>query len=255
MGASDSRGPAAADGFELDIDGTPVRITLVRRAAARRYILRVVSGAGQVRVTMPARGSRREALAFAERQRDWIRTRLERLPEPVPLADGAEIPLRGQAHRIEHRECARGVVWVEPGDPDPLLPEDALPRLCVAGRYSHLRRRLRDWLESQAKQRLARSVRKYSRRLGVSVARVSVRDQKSRWGACSASGTLTFSWRLILAPDFVLDYLAAHEVAHLKEMNHSPHFWRILNDLCPETERAEAWLSAHGSSLHRYDPR
>jgi hypothetical protein len=254
MTQADSRPPkpsAGADGFDLDIDGAPVRVTLIRRASARRYVLRV--RAGDVRLTLPARGTQREARAFAERQRDWIRTRLKRLPEPVRLADGSVIPLYGQPHTIEHREAARGVVWVEPGDCDPLLPEDARPRLCVSGRHSHLRRRLRDWLEAEAHRMLSRHVRVYARRLGVAVKRVSVRDQKSRWGACSASGTLTFSWRLILAPDFVVAYLAAHEVVHLKEMNHSPRYWRILKDLCADTERAEAWLRAHGSALHRYD--
>jgi len=255
MIADDSRTPksaAGADGFDLDIDGAAVRVAVIRRANARRYVLRV--RAGDVRLTVPARGTQREARAFAERQRDWIRTRLKRLPDPVPLADGAVIPLYGQPHMIEHRELARAAVWLEPGDLDPLLAEDGLPRLCVSGRHAHLRRRLRDWLEAEAHGMLSRHVRRYARRLGVTVKRVSVRDQKSRWGACSASGTLTFSWRLVLAPDFVAGYLAAHEVAHLKEMNHSARYWRILKELCADTERAEAWLGAHGGALHRYDP-
>lgn len=243
---------ASGDGFEIDIDGAPVRVTLVRRSGARRYVLRVRSG--DVRLTVPARGTHHEARAFAERQRDWIKTRLERLPAPVRLEDGAVIPLRGQPHMIEHREKGRGVVWVEPGAVEPLLPEDAFPRLCVSGRYSHVRRRLRDWLQSQAQETLSGHVRVYARRLGVVVKRISIRDQKSRWGACSANGTLTFSWRLILAPEFVISYLAAHEVVHLKEMNHSARYWRALRALCADTDRAEAWLRAHGGALHRYDP-
>jgi len=248
-----SKTSAGGDAFDLDIDGAPVRVTLIRRANARRYVLRV--RAGDIRLTVPARGSHHEARAFAERQRDWIRTRLKRLPEPVRLEAGAVFPLYGQPHMIEHREATRGVVWLEPGEADPLLPEDGLPRLCVSGRHSHVRRRLRDWLEAEAHRMLSKHVRAYSRRLGVTVKRISIRDQKSRWGACSARGTLTFSWRLILAPDFVAGYLAAHEVVHLKEMNHSARYWRILKDLCADTDRAEAWLRAHGSALHRYDPR
>ncbi|MGA7973808.1 MAG: M48 family metallopeptidase, partial [Pseudolabrys sp.] len=89
-------------------------------------------------------------------------------------------------------------------------------------------------------------------RLGVKVKRVSIRDQSSRWGSCSSTGVLSYSWRLILAPPFVLDYLAAHEVAHLVEMNHSKKFWRLVDRLCPDVTRAKTWLEVHGTDLHRY---
>jgi len=88
--------------------------------------------------------------------------------------------------------------------------------------------------------------------LGVTIKRISIRDQTSRWGSCSATGVLSYSWRLVLAPPFVLDYLAAHEVAHRVELNHSPRFWRTLQRICPEMERAKTWLNAHGAGLHRY---
>ena len=240
--------------FEIDLDGERVPVSLVRRAQARRYVLRV-RAARQVLLTMPAHGTRREALAFAERQRDWLRDRLGKLPRNVRFEDGVVIPFRGKPHIVDHRPEARGTVWIEEGDSAPLLAEDALPRLCVAGRLLHLRRRLREFLERQARADLESKVARYARRLGVSVQRISIRDQKSRWGACSASGTVTFSWRLILAPEFVLDYLAAHEVAHVREMNHSPAYWRLLNELCPHTGRAESWLKANGRDLHRYDPQ
>lgn len=239
-------------GFDLDIDGTPVRVRLVPRAGATRYVLRVQPAEAAIRLTLPPQGTLGEARAFAERNRDWIRTRLASLPAPVAFADGAVIPYRGADHVIEHRPEARGTVWLEPGAADPLLAEDALPRICVAGRLSHLPRRLRDWLGGEAERRLAARVRAHARAAGVTVSRVSIRDQKTRWGACSGRGTLTFSWRLVMAPDFVLDYLAAHEVTHLREMNHSPRFWRMLRAACAETDRAEAWLKRHGRGLHRY---
>jgi hypothetical protein len=242
------------DGFDLMLEGGPVRVRLVRRANARRCVLKVASASRDVRLTVPPGESMRRARAFAERHGDWILERLRGLPPPVPLEDGAVLPFAGEPHVIEHRPQARGTVWIEPGDSAPLLPEDAYPRLCVAGRYLHLRRRLRDWLEDQARERLTVSARAYARRLGVSFRRISIRDQKSRWGACSASGTLTFSWRLILAPPHVLDYLAAHEVTHIRQMNHSPAFWRTVRELCAETDRAEAWLKRNGPDLHRYDP-
>src|SRR5262249_4446897 len=104
----------------------------------------------------------------------------------------------------------------------------------------------------QAKRDLEIAAKHYADKLGVRYRRLSIRDQASRWGSCSTTGVLSFSWRLVLAPRHVLDYLAAHEVAHLVEMNHSRRFWRVLRRICPEMERAKAWLDAHGTDLHRY---
>ena len=115
--------------------------------------------------------------------------------------------------------------------------------------------RVGDFLKREAKRDLEAASRRAAEKLGVSVKRVSVRDQSSRWGSCSSTGVLSYSWRLILAPPFVLEYLAVHEVAHLKEMNHSPRFWRLVKEHCPDTARAKAWLDAHGSDLHRYGLR
>ncbi len=127
--------------------------------------------------------------------------------------------------------------------------------ICVAGEKPHLARRLRDFLKREAKRDLDAASRKAAAQLGVTVKRISVRDQSSRWGSCSSTGVLSYSWRLILAPPFVLDYLAAHEVAHLVEMNHSRRFWALVERICPDMKRAKAWLDVHGSSLHRYGQR
>ena len=113
-------------------------------------------------------------------------------------------------------------------------------------------RRITDYLKRQAKRDLEVAVKRYTEMLGVTYRRISIRDQASRWGSCSTSGVLSFSWRLVLAPRYVLDYLAAHETAHLVEMNHSSRFWRLLRRICPEMERAKAWLDVHGTDLHRY---
>ena len=144
----------------------------------------------------------------------WIAARLNRLPDAAPFAHGTVLPLRGVDHRIEHRRGARGTVWVETARRTSSL-------LCVAGEAPHLPRRVRDYLKREAKRDLEAASRAAAQALGVEIRRVSVRDQSSRWGSCSSTGVLSYSWRLILAPPFVLDYLAAHEVAHLIEMNHS----------------------------------
>src|SRR6185436_13442685 len=112
---------------------------------------------------------------------------------------------------------------------------------------AHVARRVREFLEREARRDLAEAVIRHTAALGVPARRLTVRDTTSRWGSCSAKGCLSFSWRLILAPPFVLDYLAAHEVAHLVELNHSPKFWRLVKRLYPDFARAKAWLDLHGA--------
>jgi predicted metal-dependent hydrolase len=225
-------------------DGEIYPVRLRRHSQARRYTLRVHAASRDVVLTMPPRGSAKQAKEFAQKNGAWIATRLRRLPDAMPFAHGTLLPLRGVSHRIDHRKGARGTVWIETGADMPLL--------CVAGEMPHLPRRVRDFLKREAKRDLETASRTAAQALGVAVKRVSVRDQSSRWGSCSSTGVLSYSWRLILAPAFVLDYLAAHEVAHLIEMNHSRRFWRQVEKLCPDMARAKAWLSAHGADLHRY---
>jgi hypothetical protein len=229
--------------IEIAFDGTTYPVELKRHAQARRYTLRIRAADRTVILTMPLRGSVKEAKNFAERNGAWIAARLKRLPQPIPFAEGLELPLRGVPHRIVHRG-ARGTVWIEAADNVPLL--------CVAGEPAHLARRLHDFLKREAKRDLEAASRRYAAQLGVTVKRVTIRDQVSRWGSCTAAGVLSYSWRLILAPAYVLDYLAAHEVAHLVEMNHSRRFWRVVAQICPDWQRAKGWLTAHGNALHRY---
>jgi predicted metal-dependent hydrolase len=226
-------------------DGEVYEVRVRRHAQARRYTLRIHAATREVVLSMPLRGSLREANVFAQKHGAWIAARLKRLPRPQPFAHGALVPLRGIEHRIEHRRGARGTVWVECGD-------DGAQLLCVAGEAPHVARRVRDYLKREAKKELERASRAAAAALGVSLTRVSVRDQSSRWGSCSTTGVLSYSWRLILAPPFVLDYLAAHEAAHLVEMNHSRRFWRLVEKINPDVTRAKAWLDAHGGDLHRY---
>ena len=227
--------------FEQDIYLINVR----RHRRARRYTLRIHSSTREVILTMPPRGSLREAKAFAQKHGGWIAARLRRLPAAAPFADGATVPLRGVAHRVLHCPGRRGTVWIEQGESGEHL-------LCVAGDAPHVERRVGDFLRREAHRDLSAASRHAAEALGVAIKRISVRDQSSRWGSCSSTGVLSYSWRLILAPPFVLNYLAVHEVAHLVEMNHSPRFWRLVHRVYPDAERAKAWLDAHGADLHRY---
>ena len=234
--------PPATDRFEIATEVGPVTVALRRHRRARNYTLRLAGPGHSPVLTLPARGSLREARAFLDRHVGWLASQMRKLPQARPIEHGATIPLRGAAHRVHHAGTSRGAVRIEP-DADGA-------RLVVAGAPEHLRRRVVDFLKKEAKRDLEPAVLRYAARLGVTVTGIKVRDQRSRWGSCSASGQLSFSWRLILAPPFVLDYLAAHEVAHLKEMNHSRRFWRLCELLCPDTKKARDWLAAHGAGLH-----
>lgn len=245
------RDDAASTAAQIQIAhaGETYRVALKRVRGARRYILRVRAATRDVVLTMPARGSLASARDFAERHAAWIGARLRRLPQPIPFEPGAIVPVRGVDHVIVHRERARGVVWVEAHEG----AAGAAPlALCVAGEAAHVARRVADFLKREARRDLDVAVRHYAGRVSKSVRSVTVRDTTSRWGSCSASGTLNFSWRLVLAPAFVLDYLAAHEVGHLVYMNHSDAFWALVRGMCAETDRAEVWLKAHGAQLHRF---
>ncbi|WJR78160.1 SprT family zinc-dependent metalloprotease [Bradyrhizobium sp. NP1] len=223
-------------------------IKLRRHRRARRYTLRIHPTDREAILTMPPRGTLIEAKEFAQIHGGWIAARLGRLPKAAPFQAGTVVPLRGLAHRIVHRAGERGTVWTE-------LRDSGERVLCAAGGHEHIERRVLDYLKREARKDLHKAAQGYAEELGVRVKRLSIRDQSSRWGSCTSAGSLSFSWRLILAPPYVLDYLAAHEVAHLVEMNHSPRFWKVVGRICPYVERAKAWLDTHGNDLHRYGIR
>jgi predicted metal-dependent hydrolase len=220
-------------------------IRLRRHRRARRYTLRIHPTDREAILTMPPRGLIVEAREFAQLHGGWIAARLGRLPKAAPFQHGTIVPLRGVPHRIVHRSGERGTVWTE-------TRESGDKILCVAGGYEHIDRRVHDFLKREARRDLHKAAIEYAHALGVRVRRISIRDQSSRWGSCTSAGSLSFSWRLILAPPFVLDYLAAHEVAHLVEMNHSNRFWKVVAKICPSVERAKKWLDTYGNDLHRY---
>lgn len=231
--------------------GEAIMVLVRRSPRARRYTLRVRFASRDAVLTMPQRGSLREARAFVESHAAWISARLDRLPDVIPFEDGAVTPLRGVPHLLSHQPNARGVVWRE------ALPHNscgAAPpfALCVAGGGEHMARRVIDYMKREARRDLEAAVTRHTMALGVQPRGIGLRDPTSRWGSCSASGSLNFSWRLIMAPPFVLDYLAAHEVAHLVHLNHSAQFWSLAKKLSSDVDRAEAWLTSHGAQLHKY---
>lgn len=238
-----------ADFIDVSHAGETYRISVKRTAMARRFTLRIRTATRDVVLTLPARASIKEAKSFAERHAPWIGAKLRRLPEKIRFEPGGVAPLRGVPHRIALRAGPRGTGAVIAA---PHVEAGAEPMLYVSGEASFTPRRVQDFLIREARRDIEAAVARHADRLNVKPGKITLRDTSSRWGSCSASGSLNFSWRLILAPSFVLDYLAAHEVAHLVHMNHSAAFWAVVRRLSPDVDAAEAWLKANGAGLLRF---
>lgn len=228
---------------EARVDGHPVAVAVRVSARARSYRLSIPHHGAPV-LTVPRHGRWSEAEAFLARQTAWLAARLKRAAKPVSFSAGAAVPLRGVDHRIVPTGRIRGRVEVA------ALEGEAA--LLVPGETAHQARRLIDWMKTEAQRDLEARVAVHAQTLGVTVKSVAMRSQSTRWGSCSSTGRLNFNWRLVLAPPFVLDYVAAHEVAHLVEMNHSRAFWSTVERALPGMERGRAWLKAHGRQLMVY---
>jgi predicted metal-dependent hydrolase len=236
----------------LKIDGRDVEVSLRANPRARRFIVKVDPTTGEVSVTAPSSRSLSHALDFAKKERNWIAGLLANVPVPVELALGAPVLYRGIVHVVR-----RGDIDEDGGRARPVWIDCDARRatIRVTGRPEHTPRRVRDWLLAEARRKIGERVSEYSDALGVQAKRVTIRDTASRWGSCSSLHYLSFSWRLIMAPPHVLDYVVAHEVAHLRELNHEPRFWRLVEKLVPHMKRSQAWLEENGAKLHRYAPR
>ena len=229
----------------VDLNGSRVAVALRRNPNARRLILRVEGGRDpddpdKVAVTLPKRASVREALQFVASKADWIEENLARLPQRIPICEGAMIPVLGSEVRIFHHPDARRGVWRD---------EEGIH---ASGELGFLSRRVTDWIKREARREITLRVADKAALLGKNHGRISVRDTRSRWGSCAANGNLSFSWRLILAPEFVFDYVIAHEVCHIAEHNHGENFWRLVEGLTVDMKGAKRWLRQNGENLHRY---
>ncbi|SFR47072.1 hypothetical protein SAMN04488005_2323 [Yoonia tamlensis] len=220
------------------LEGNPSIVVELRRTArARRLSLRVSRLDGRVTLTMPPMTPDREAFAFAKAQENWLRGHLAQLEPAEQVAIGGTLLLRGQKLPVRHADVSR----LKIGNDAILVPQ---------GRALN-RAALQAALRVLARNALATASDTYAARLGVSYTRLTIRDTRSRWGSCSSAGALMYAWRLIMAPPAVLDYVAAHEVAHLREMNHGPDFWALVAALCPDYAAHRDWLRQNGDQLHR----
>jgi predicted metal-dependent hydrolase len=229
----------SADAEILTLPGGPTRVEWRRSARARRVSLRIDPREGGVVITLPHRAARTAGMALLMTNAAWVSERLAALPGAVVFADGALVPLHGEMLPIRHCPGGRGGVWLDGAE------------IHVSGDPAFLARRVTDFLKSEARRSIAALVAEKADLAHSRPARITIKDTTSRWGSCASNRNLAFSWRLVMAPPFVQDYVTAHEVAHLRHMNHGPHFWALVDEITPFKQRAMAWLRTEGVRLLR----
>ena len=229
---------SATEPRTIQVAGREIPLRVRRHASARRIVLRIDLDSGGVALTLPRRAAMAEAIALAHDRADWIIRCLDKLPARIAFVEGARVPVLGRD--VVVRRAA-------PGERPGLTERE----LIVTGTAEHVARRVTDILKREARRIIAPRAHVYAASLGKRVARLSVRDTRSRWGSCAPGGTLSFCWRLVLAPEWVLDYVVAHEVAHLVHANHGPKFWATVDGLGVRRRDGRAWLDANADRLQR----
>jgi len=222
-------------------NGQSVEICLKINPRSRRISLKIDSKTRQAIATAPNAQSTKAALDFAQSKIDWIVAKLAELPSQQVLEIGSYVPLRGEKHLIQTALKGRTVHIDDSSQP---------LKLMVPGRQDQTAAKVTGFLRAAARADLSRRVKTHAETLNVQPASISIKDTRTRWGSCSTKRNLNFSWRLVCAPPFVLDYVAAHECAHLLEMNHSKRFWAHVARCIPNAEPAKQWLNTNGRALH-----
>ena len=219
------------------IDGYPIPVEIKRNARAKHISLRIHATKARIVITLPSRSSIRTSLQFLEAKKEWVLAQINKQVFPQAIKDGDTIPILGEKIRITHAPEKPGMAWIEGN------------ALFVTGKAEFLARHVRDFLTSHAKKILSEMTREAAKKIDKSILRIDIRDMHSRWGSCASDGRICFSWRLILAPKEVCEYVVAHEVAHLVHLNHSAAFWNVVDGLYENKESAQSWLKKYGREL------
>lgn len=225
----------------LQVGDHTLPLKIRRHQRAKRICLRYNPTSHEINLTLPRHTRISDGINFLNEKSDWLISTLEEIPTQKQLKPGVCIWLAGERYRIKH-------------EPNLAMPYQLRAGvLCIAGKREHFAHNVEDALKRIARQRITMLCLKFADRIGGRVARVTVRDTRSRWGSCYSTGNLSFSWRLIFAPRKVLEYVVAHEIAHLKHMNHSSRFWDLTEVICPNYHVPKEWLRVHGKELYRFN--
>lgn len=237
---SSKRRPPWQEERTLHLLGQTVKTKIRVNRRARRVILRVDPIGQTLNITSPSKRAIPEAITFAQSSATWICKELNNGAVAKPFQDGSTFPFLGREIVISNEMAARRRTTLD-GD-----------RLIVGGTSDHLNRRVVEWLKKEARSNIVQLSDQYTDALQKKYRKISIRDTKSRWGSCSSDGTLSFSWRIVLAPRPVFDYVVAHECAHLVHLNHSKPFWNVVASLGVDAQAASIWFDRNGAALHAW---
>ena len=230
------------DSFDIVHDGTRIPIRMKRNKRARRLILRLDQESEGGVLTLPVHATQKDAMVLVQKNAAWLHTKIQERPPREEFRDRQVLSLLGTPITILHSPGGRAGVQL------------ANNELIVYGRPEHLKRRVFDWLRKHAREVITPRAEEMAGRLDKRIGKISIRNTRSRWGSCSRTGNLSFCWRLVLTPDWILDYVIAHEVSHLVHMSHNQAFWRTVQTFDVAPDRARAWLGDNGPRLHRIGP-
>ena len=222
-------------------EGRPIELRIECNARAKRMRLKVGRSSRQVVLVLPRASFMKKGMMFAQSRAAWIVAQLALLPEKQVFRDGMSFSFLGRESVVHHSPQAKRGVWFDQNV------------IWVSGRPEHLARRVCDFIKKEFSVYALQKSRQMAERIQMRVQKVTVRDTTSRWGSCSRTAHLSFSWRLALAPLFVADYVIAHEVAHLRHMNHSAAFWQTVGELAPDYRQAEKWLKQNTAYLYSFE--
>ena len=218
-------------------DEPDLEIFLRQNSNSRRITLRISALDGKITLTGPNYLDFKEFKNFAESKKSWLKTKMKSFQRPIFVAEGIKIPIIGSEIKIQSSDVQR--------------PKQ-VGRILFVSKQKPISTQVKEYLTEICKIHLDSMCKEFAERLGSKVRKITLRDTRSRWGSCSNDAKLMFSWRLVMAPEDVLAYVAAHEVAHLKHMNHSKDFWETVEYLFGPYKKERAWLKQNGSTLHRY---
>lgn len=219
----------------------PFPIKIKKSITSKRLTLRIDSKERIPVLTIPRFTSAKRAVAFVLQNEGWITENLKKIPTPRPFKDGLTFSFFGSDITICHNPDLRAGVFIKDGI------------MHVSGQKQFLNRRVKDFIKEKAKDKLYKLTKKKSDLIGATLNDVTIKDTKSRWGSCSSKNNINYTWRIALAPKFVIDYLVSHEAAHLKHQDHSKNFWKCVAELCPNYAEGRSWLKVHGKELYLYD--
>ncbi len=214
-------------------------ITVKRNALAKRISLKI-SQRGGIILVLPIKTKIDKAIKFAKSKQDWINENISKIPAPNKITIGSSIPLMGCNSKIIHSGYF-GKTYHEQNN------------IYVFAKPDYIEENVISYLKSLALKKVNAYSEQFSKQTGLKYKNISIRDSKTRWGSCSSSGNITFSWRLIMMPDFVMQYVVAHEIAHLKEMNHGQNFWNLVEKIFPDYIKARKWLKQNGRTIHSWE--